>query len=164
LVEAARYADALAAFHRALADAPPPGFCASRVFAIEGAPWLPVRSAFEDWYLVEDFAALGQLNEAAVSGARREPHDAAARGAGGGHGGVYRLLTALGEATPERTTWCSKPAGISYPEFLGRLPPGEAWQRQMVLGPAPEFCLVGVEATPLLGGVSLPARPIFRFP
>src|SRR5512133_1924602 len=115
-VDAARYAESLVAFHRALASAPSPGLRASRVYEVEVAPWLPVARAFEDWYLVDDFAALGALNDAAVSGARREPHDAAARLAADGHGGVYRLLApARGGALP-RTTWCSKPAGAPYPE------------------------------------------------
>ncbi|WP_242342847.1 hypothetical protein [Anaeromyxobacter terrae] len=163
-VDAARYAESLVAFHRALASTPPPGVRSSRVYELEAAPWLPVARAFEDWYLVDDFAALGALNEAAVSGARREPHDAAARLAGGGHGGVYRLLAPARGGTLPRTTWCSKPGGASYPEFVAQLPPGETWQRQMVLGPAPEFCIIGVDAAAALGGVAVAARKIHASP
>ncbi len=165
-VDAARYAESLVAFHRALASDAPPGLRASRVYEVEGAPWLAVPRAFEDWYLVDDFAALGALNEAAVSGARRGPHDAAARLAGGGHGGVYRLVApgGQGEGVLDRTTWCSKPDGVPYPEFLARLPPGESWQRQLVLGPAPEFCVVGVDAAASLGGVAVAARRIHASP
>jgi hypothetical protein len=91
---------------------------------------------------VDDFAALGALNEAAVTAARQAPHDAVARLAAGGVGGVYRRL-ATAAAEIDRVVWCAKPAGEPYAAFLGRLPAVEAWQRQMVLGPAPEFCLLG---------------------
>jgi hypothetical protein len=136
------YVARLLAFHRALRAAPPPGFRGSRVLAVEGAPWAPAAAAYEDWYLVDDFAALGALNEAAVTAARREPHDGVARLAGGGAGGVYRRLS-TGGAVPPVVHWASKPAGEGYPSFLARLPAAEAWQRQLVLGPAPEFCLLG---------------------
>ncbi len=141
-VEAARYAEALVAFHRALASAPPPGTRGSRVYEIDGAPWVPVARAFEDWYLVDDFAALGALNEAAVTGARQGPHDGVARLAAGGVGGVYRRLTGAA-AELDRVAWCTKPVGEPYAGFLGRLPAAEVWQRQLVLGPTPEFCVFG---------------------
>jgi hypothetical protein len=163
-VAAARYTEALVAFHRALASSPPPGLRGSRVLEVEDAPWLPVPRAFEDWYLLDDFAALGALNDAAVAGARRDPHDAAARLAGGGHGGVYRLLTPLRDPVSDRVTWCSKPPGVPYPEFLATLPEAETWQRQLVLGPAPEFCLVGIDATAALGGRAVAARRIHASP
>ncbi len=65
------YAEALLAFHRALLAEPPAGMRGSRVFALDAAPWVPAERPFEDWYLLDDFAALGALNEAAVSGASR---------------------------------------------------------------------------------------------
>jgi hypothetical protein len=137
------YAQSVVAFHRALAASPPAGFRGSRLVAIEGAPWTGAERALEDWYLVDDFAALGALNEAAVSGARRGPHDAAAARAAGGAGGLYRRR-ATGARDPRCATWLSKPPGTSYPDFLARLPPStELWQRQLVLGPAPEFCWAG---------------------
>lgn len=145
-VDVDRYADAVVAFHGALAAAPTPGLQGSRVFAVDGAPWVVGEYTFEDWYFVDDFAALGVLNEAAISGTRREPHDAAARLAAGGAGGVYRRLAAGTLEPIDRATWLSKPPGMSYPDLLARLPPGEVWQRQMVLGPAPEFCLPGAAA------------------
>jgi hypothetical protein len=151
-VDVARYTDALLAFHRALAATPSPGLRGSRVLEVARAPWLPVARAFEDWYLVDDFTALGALNDAAVAGARRDPHDAAARLAGGGHGGVYRRLAPAPGPAADVTTWCAKPAGVPYPAFLARLPPAETWQRQLVLGPAPEFCLVGIDAAAALDG------------
>ena len=175
-VDATRYTEALVAFHRALAASPSAGLRGTRAYAVEAAPWLAAARAYEDWYLVDDFAALGALNEAAVSGARREPHDTAARLAGGGHGGVYRLV-ALAPVPPRggsagetgahldrSTTWFSKPAGVPYKDFLARLSPCETWQRQMVLGPAPEFCIVGVDATAAVGGVAVGVRALYAGP
>ena len=46
--------------------------------------WLGDGAGFEDWYVVEDFAALGVLNEAAVGRGHLSAHDAAARHAGPG--------------------------------------------------------------------------------
>jgi hypothetical protein len=163
-VEPARYAETLLAFHRALAAEPPSGFSGSRVFALERAPWLPAARAYEDWYLVDDFAALGVLNDAAVAAALRAPHDSAARLAGGGHGGLYRRLAAPAGPSSGWTTWCSKPAGVAYPAFLATLPPAETWQRQLVLGPAPEFCLVGIDAAAALGGHAVAIRQTFGSP
>jgi hypothetical protein len=140
-----RYLDALLEFHRSLAASPSPGFRGSRVLEVAGAPWTPAPRALEDWYLLDDFAALGALNEAAVSGPRRGPHDGAARLARGGAGGVYRRLAEGAAAAPGRATWFGKPAGVGYPEFLAEVKGGELWQRQLVLGPAPEFCLLDAE-------------------
>jgi len=150
-VRGTRYEEALLAFHRALLAEPCPGLCGSRVFAVGAATFLPVPSAFEDWYFVDDFAALGALNEAAVSGARREFHRAVAEQAGGGTGGLYRRL-AEGPPPASEVSWLAKPAGLGYPEFLSRLPASsELWQRQLVLGPAPEFCLCAAKPAGLDG-------------
>src|SRR4051794_21768971 len=95
----AAYRPALTAFHAALAAAPPAGFARSYAFRLDVAPWLAGDGdAYEDWYLVDDWAALGTLNDAAVSASRRAPHDAVARLAAAGAGGVYRCIA--GEASP----------------------------------------------------------------
>jgi hypothetical protein len=160
-VESARYTEVLVAFHRALAAAPPPGFRGSRVFEIESAPWLSVDRAFEDWYFLDDFTALGVLNYAAISASLQTPHDSAARLAGGGHGGVYRRLAEPKNPPSGWTTWCSKPSGVAYPAFVASLPAAETWQRQLVLGPAPEFCLVGIDAAAALGGRAVATRQLY---
>lgn len=136
------------AFHAALAAAPPPGFVRSRSMAISGAPWANGgAAAYEDWYLVEGSAALDPLSDAAVSGSRRTPHDAAAAAAGGGTAGLYRLRLGSAEGSPEHALWFAKPAGMSYADLWGAMQPvvagsgGALWGRQMVLGPAPELCL-----------------------
>src|SRR5947209_302970 len=72
------------AFHAALAAAPPAGFLGSCSVALSHAPWVAGGGdAYEDWYMVQDFSALGLLNEAAVSASRAAPHDAAAAVAAG---------------------------------------------------------------------------------
>jgi hypothetical protein len=162
------YGDRLVAFHRALGAHPPRGFRSSRSFAVSGARWLPRDAAFEDWYLIDDFAALGALNEAAISGARREPHDSVAALAAGGAGGLYALRA--GDPGEVATAWWfSKPAGTTYETFFGRLfplakEPGAAlWQRQMVLGPAPEFCLRSPQEAappPELQALAVACRPV----
>jgi hypothetical protein len=141
----ADYERALAAFHGVLAGAPPAGFHDSTAARLDGPPWPGGAAAYEDWYLVEDWAALGTLNEAAVAGARRAPHDAAAAMARDGVAGVYAPVR--GAVAPPReahAAWLAKPPGMGYDAFLAALGDGHAavWQRQMTLGPAPEFCVL----------------------
>jgi hypothetical protein len=130
----AHYEDGLRAFHARLT-------VPSGSFRLGALPFADGQAGYEDWYLVEGWAQLGDLNAAAVSGARRPPHDAVARLAGEGWAGIYLLLR--GEARPPlHTRWVSKPADESYESFLADAPAPTVWQRQMTLGPAHEFCLV----------------------
>jgi len=155
--DVASYIAALAEFHRSLAASPPPGFHCSIVFLVAAYRWLPADAAvFEDWYLLENSGALDILNEAAVSGARKEPHDRAARAAAGGTAGLCRLR--LGEAAVAAANYAcrfSKPSGMSYQELydmlgpLASVPATGLWQRQMTLGPGPEFCLLSPERVEL---------------
>jgi hypothetical protein len=100
---------------------------------------------YEDWYLVDGWAELGNLNVSAISGERRAPHDAAAALAGEGWGAVYALVRG-DAAPPARTRWLTKPRGESYEGFLDGLQAATVWQRQMVLGPGPEFCVAEDDA------------------
>ena len=153
-VEAADYERELNAFHQALGDAGAEGFLRSASFRIAAAPWINGGGkAYADWYLVAGSYALDPLNEVAVSGGQREPHNRAAGWAAGGAGGLYRLRTGEpGLAGAAVESWFSKPVGMGYPELYSLLQPltdrphVELWRRQMVLGPAPEFCLVASEA------------------
>jgi hypothetical protein len=156
-VEGSRYESELAAFHDVLAELSPEGFLGSMIFRHGGAPWTHGRgAAYEDWYLVGSSAGLDALNDAAISGARRLPHDRVARSADGGAGGLYGLRQGSAHAVGS-AHWFAKPAGISYGELYELLAPvvasvdGALWERRMVLGPAPEFCLVSARS------VSLPA-------
>ena len=151
-VAAATYEQSLSAFHSTLTAHAPQGFLGSASFAFRNVPWFPAPLGYMDWYQVADFASLGELNEAAVTGARKEPHDTVARMAGAGFGGLYRLIA--GQADLPRTntgTWLSKPDGMKYVDFIeqasGLVTPSRMglWQRQMSLGPGLEFCLLGAD-------------------
>ena len=143
-IGAAEYEALLATFHARLRDAPPPGFRESVAFAGGYSD----SYAYEDWYLVDDWTALGVLNAAAVDHVRRPEHDPVARRAAKGAGGVYALRAGdLPIADAGAAEWSRKPLGDPYPDWEaglaeGREPAGFAlWQRQLVLGPAPEYCL-----------------------
>src|SRR4051794_7144154 len=91
-IDTETYLAHLLSFHRTLAANKPDGFQHSVVFRIEHANWLDTTGpAYEEWYLLDDSAAMDHLNEAAVSGACEEPHNRVARQAAGGTGGLYRL-------------------------------------------------------------------------
>ena len=102
---------------------------------------------YEDWYLVDDWGALGRLNEAAVDAVRRPAHDQAAAEAGAGWGGVYSLVRGPVEI-PAGAEWHPKPRLVPTETFLADLPETTIWRRELVLGPAPEFCV----AAPGAGG------------
>ena len=163
--DAAAYEQAQVAFHRSLHRAPPVGLCGSSTFRVAGPPWLDAggedERGYEDWYLVEDYAALGVLNGAAVGRGHRTVHDAAARLLGAGAGGLYALVEgdrpepgrpgceSIGEAT--HAVWVARPPG-SKSRLLGELlgdgmdrQHASLWRRQLVLGPAPEYCLLASE-------------------
>ena len=139
-----RYERALVGFHRRLRDVPVPGLVASGTARVDGLPWLS-GGGYEDWYAVDDYTALGVLNDAAIDADHAEAHDLAAHAAGFGAGGLYALERGAIATPAGYCAWLTKPAGISYPDFaewLMVLTAGEAvtvWRRQMVLGPAPEY-------------------------
>lgn len=144
-VDVAGYEQAQARFHAALGAAGSEGFVRSWSFHVDGTTWLPVASAYEDWYLLEGSFALDPLNDVVVSPALRPAHDVAARGASGA-GGLYRLLSGVPEPRDGEVCWLSKPRGEAYAVFYGRFDRDAVlWRRQNVLGPAPEFLLEGGE-------------------
>ena len=147
-ITATDYEQRQRAFHAALAAAPSPGFLGSFSVSFSHAPWASGGGeAYEDWYLVQDFASLGLLNEAAVSASRATPHEAAAAVTAGGAGGLYGLRRGAVLRQPQYAHWFGKPEGMPYSELFVQLAPveeqvqGALWMRQMVLGPAREFCL-----------------------
>lgn len=148
-IAAPAYEAALVRFHKILETHRPPGFVESRVFRLSAAPWLaPDLAAYEDWYLVQDFAALDALNTAAVSAPRKADHDQAAAYAGQGAAGLYRLKAGADFGGGEHwACWHAKADGQSYDAYYANLadvtrsPHTALWGRQMVLGPTPEFCL-----------------------
>jgi hypothetical protein len=130
--DAAAYEEAQRGFHASL-QVP------SASFRLAGLPFARGKSGYEDWYLVRDWRGLGELNEAAVDAARSPHHDRAAAMASAGWGAVYSLVR--GEATiPRGAEWLDKPRGEPSEDFIAALPHEAVWRRQLVLGPAPEFC------------------------
>lgn len=148
-IDRAAYLDHLADFHRTLAANKPPGFQRSVVFGIHGANWLNTTGeAFEEWYLMDDSAAMDPLNDGAVSGACEVPHNIVAREAADGTGGLYRFRDGQEDLTESRfAVWLGKPNGVSYKDFYAALRPITSqqgiglWGRQMTLGPTSEFCI-----------------------
>jgi hypothetical protein len=176
------YERAQLAFHRSLARERPVGMRCSASFKLDEAPWAahradagaldpdaldsealdPGQPGYEDWYLLDDFAALGVLNEAAVGHGHRSTHDEAARRFGGGAGGLYALVEGCRSDTGELATplgeanvaiWVARPAGAPRRELGELLGDGmdpchaSLWRRQLVLGPASEFCLLVKEGS-----------------
>ena len=139
-VEIEAYEDSLRRFHGALAKAALSGFVSSSTFRIAGA--------YSDWYLLGSSAAMDGLNEAAVSGARAASHDAAAGMATDGVGKLYMLSAGEHSTGAGFEVRFSKPAGMKYADLYALVkswtaaPGVSLWRRMMVLGPAPEFCLV----------------------
>jgi hypothetical protein len=127
------YERRLTEFHRAIQGV----VAESATVRLDQLPFAP-EAGYEDWYLVEDWAGLGELNHAAVSGERGTAHDAVARLAGDGWAGVYRLVRGASRA-PDGGRWVSKSRAESYEAFLAREQAETVWQRQLVLGPAAEF-------------------------
>ncbi len=179
------YEQALIAFHRSLSRSLPMGMLASASFRLDSLPWLAspsdiedgaAQGGYEDWYLLEDFAALGVLNEAAVGRGHSTSHDEAARRYGAGTGAIYALLEgepcaeALAEAS--LAIWVAPPRGAhrrGLEELLGDgMDPKRAslWRRQLVIGPAPEFCILAAERPDGVGAERLPsgwtAKPLER--
>lgn len=143
------YEDKLKQFHVTLNRSNLEGFNGSLVARITGATWLRSESdAYEDWYLMKGSEVLDRLNETAVNGVRKEPHDDIARLATDFKGGLYQLKTGVHSSiTNEFALWLSKPFSTSYEAFYKNVAQYQTngsvlWRRQMTLGPTPEFCLI----------------------
>ncbi len=139
------YESAHGGFHEVLRAAGVPGLRGVRVSRLDTIPWLGGKPGYEDWHLLDGSANLDALNDAAISGARRQPHDHIAALAGEGTAGLYGLRMGT-SVTPAIAYWLSKPEGMSYAAFEASMSPLVAggcalWGRRMTLGPTPEFCL-----------------------
>lgn len=156
-VEGSDYESALIALHRSLAHRPPIGLRGSVACRVGELHWLPASEpngsaagGYEDWYLVDDYTALGVLAEAVVGRGHRTAHDAAAHRYGAGAAGLY----ALQEGDPDAlrrarvAVWVARDPGSAEPALGLMLGDGAdpactcLWRRQLVLGPAPELCLL----------------------
>jgi hypothetical protein len=143
------YEAALTDFHRHLADDPPQGFKGSASYRISNVPWLDDRSGYEDWCFVESAAALDGLNKAAVKPERWDVHANISYKTDFGHGGLYYHLH--GENCPLEVSnfvWIKRPRKIRYETPLREIIGASkgvlsCWRKLMVLGPAPEFAIIG---------------------
>jgi hypothetical protein len=156
-VEPERYEQALERFHRSLAHRPPSGFRGSATARLPELPWLaPVAGSegapgYEDWCLIDDWAAVGVLEEAAVSRGHITAHDEAASMAGAATGAVYRLVEGQPLLSAARAVWVTRKPGHEHPLLSALLGDGidpqrdGLWRRCIGLGPAPEHCLLAAE-------------------
>ena len=159
-VDQSVYERALEQFHRSLAHQPPSGFRGSAAFRAAQLPWLESagehspRAGYEDWYLLDDWAAVGVLEEAAVSRGHVSVHDRVASQSIAATGAVYRLIeghTGLQETL--LAVWVTRSRGREHPSLAALLGDGMdpvvegLWRRCLGLGPAPEFCLLASEAS-----------------
>jgi hypothetical protein len=148
--DARAYEEQLLRFHELLRAARIDGFLASSCARVFGLPWTPANDVYEDWYVLSDSAVLDRINGAAVAQAAT-PHDQLALASDWGAGGLYRHALGQLDLTADQAFWFAKPRGMTYAQ-LNSLVTASAlrttclWQRQMVLGPAPEYCLMPVEA------------------
>ena len=139
--DSVEYEAGLRHFHEALREAGVPGFVTSRTVRVAGG--------YCDWYVVETSAALDQLNDAAVSGSRSPLHDSVARHAVDGSGKLVKLAAGRYDPMSLVEIRFSKPRGMSYANLYEGLEPWTArsdtsvWRRMMVLGPPPEFSVLG---------------------
>jgi hypothetical protein len=145
-VDRAGYEGAMLRFQATLTRRPSPGLIDAWSHRIDAVPWLGDQPGYEDWCLLQGSWAMDPLNGFAVAGDVQAPHDALAAQMAYGAGGLYALE--LGEAcsaVESRAFWMIRPRGIQYRPVLAAACAGisnaTAWRRQMVLGPAPEFCV-----------------------
>jgi hypothetical protein len=131
-VDRSEYEEAEREFHAALGSE-------SACFRLDQLPF-DDGHGYEDWYLVDDWAALGALKDSAVDPVRKAAHDRAASRESIGWGGLYMLVRGPA-AIPEGTEWYQKPRRVPVDTFLADLPETTIWRRQLVLGPAPEICV-----------------------
>jgi hypothetical protein len=166
-VEQDAYEHALERFHRSLAHRPPSGYRGSAAVRLPELPWLAPRNeegmpGYEDWYLLDDWSAVGVLEEAAVSRGHVTAHDAAAARTGAAAGAVYRLLEGCPRLDADRAVWVTHRPGHEPPSLGALLGDGidpvrdGLWRRSLVLGPASEYCLLAGESPPGASATRLP--------
>lgn len=128
------YELALRDFHEALrcASESVEGFIESSAHRLDGASWLPGGVAYEDWYLIASAAALDPLDRAAISVRARAAHDRVAAMAGGGVGGLYRILREPVEGAAVRGASAAGDPGSHGPDVDAAAPAS----RDVAPGPA----------------------------
>jgi hypothetical protein len=169
-VERSAYERALEQFHHSLAHQPPCGFHGSTAFRAPELPWLGTDGegdggGYEDWYLLEDWAAVGVLEEAAVSHGHASLHEQVASRAGVSSGAIYRLIEghAAQLSGVRVAVWVTRSRPRERPSLEALLGDGMdpatagLWRRCIGLGPAPEYCLLATEPSAGVSETRLPA-------
>ena len=121
-------------------------------------------SAYEDWYLVDGWSAVGVLEEAAVGRGHQSSHEAVAAMTGVTTGAIYRLIEGLPrlECAP-LAVWVKRSPGhapVTIEDLLADGMERDAaglWRRCLGLGPAPEYCLLATEPPAGVSPSRLPA-------
>ena len=170
------YEAGLAAFHRSLEEHAPPGFRGSQSYRISRNPFgaePPGAPVYVDWYLLDGWESLGHLNREAVRPPHGDAHDVVAARSAHGVGSIYAWKSGNPELGSVRfESWGEKAQGVRTPDHVRALasgPPrngGSIWQRQLALGPAPEFCIrwAGGRYPENASSIGIELRPVARSP
>ena len=145
-IDSKAYESAMMRFQAELMRHPPPGLIGAWSHRIDAVPWLGDQPGYEDWCLLQGSWAMDPLNGFAVAGDMQQPHDLLAAQMGFGAGGLYaHAMGEPGPAAQSSAVWLVRPRGIQWRPPLEAacrdVANATAWRRQMVLGPAPEFCI-----------------------
>jgi len=143
------YETKLTAFLHALSSEEPAGLVEALSFRVEALPWFPQRgNLYEDWYIVDNFAAIATLNETAIGGGARGPHDSIAKDYMKGAGAIFKSIKGDIRVRDARLAiWIEKGIGQPYQSYYDEVAKSvgdrkaDLWRRQMVLGPSPQFCI-----------------------
>jgi hypothetical protein len=143
------YEASLLALHEGLHEAKIDGFVDSTTSTVLGLPWLPGADNREDWYVVRDWYGIGALSEALHSGRQKVARDLVTHSSSVDGAAIYRLHSGECRIDAPSAVWFPKPDGMAYWVMEELMEPlfgthgWGLWQRQLALGPSPEFCFLG---------------------
>lgn len=146
-VDSSVYEAAIGDFHAALTADPPSGFLTSWTWRLAAPPWFDgTDPTYLDVYLTADLTTLGELERGAVTGSRQPSHDRAAAAMSTGVGALMAVVAGDPLASRGRSlAFVNKPPGAMRETFAAELARDGAsvWMRRLVLGPGPEYLVVG---------------------
>lgn len=154
-IASGEYQKTLLHFGRALATLKIPGLLNNASYSIGEIPWLG-EPGYEDWAWLQSLSVLEPLNERAVVGPMEKPHRAIAQlTRHGGFGALFSLVAGTHEVPGDsKVIWVSRPRGLQWREVMPAIIKSAnadvaVWRRLMVLGPSPEFAIIGPPALTL---------------